>query len=117
MARTRNPLNTWGSVGLWFILLILSVTITSLLLGGVKGFALIFYFTMLFAFPIWCLCVPIVIALKDAEESSILIILFNGILIGPASLALWCLGVQLSGGEVRMEFARTTLSWEAVLPP
>jgi hypothetical protein len=45
--------------------------------------------TMIFAFPFWYLYLPFVIALKDAEERRIWIILLSGTLIGPASLALW----------------------------
>ena len=52
--------------------------------------------TMTLALPIWCLYLPFVIALKDAEEWRIWIILFSGILIGPASLASWGLILQLA---------------------
>jgi hypothetical protein len=60
---------------------------------------LIFRVAMTFALPVWCLYLPVVIALKDAEEGRIWTILFSGILIGPASLALWGLILQLRGGD------------------
>lgn len=63
---------------------------------------LIFRVTLMVAFPIWCLSVPFVISLKDAEEGRIRTIFFRGILIGPAALALWCLILQLRGADPRM---------------
>jgi len=84
-------------IGLWFGSLILSVTLFSLLLDGPLIF--IFRITMIFAFPVWCLCLPFVIAFKDAEKRRPWILLLSGTLIGPASLALWCLILQLRGGD------------------
>ena len=52
--------------GLWFGSLILSITLFSLLLDG--PVILLFRITMMFAFPVWCLCLPFVIAFKDAEK-------------------------------------------------
>ncbi len=54
---------------------------------------------MIFALPAWCLYLPFVIALKDAEERRIWTILASGILIGPASLVAWGLMLQLRGGD------------------
>jgi hypothetical protein len=54
---------------------------------------------MIFAFPAWYLCLPFVIALRNAEERRGWTILFSGILIGPASLAIWGLILQLRGGH------------------
>jgi hypothetical protein len=55
---------------------------------------------MIFALPFWCLYLPFVIALKDAEQRRIWTILFSGILIGPASVAVWCLILQIRGGDL-----------------
>ena len=103
-----NLMNALRRVGLWFGSLLLSVTLFSLLfnlLFSGPGFfragsvLLIFRVTMTFALPVWCLYLPFVIALKDAEERRSWTILSSGILIGPASLALWGLILQLRGGD------------------
>jgi hypothetical protein len=93
-----NLMNTLKRIGLWFGSLLLSVTLFSLLFSRASVF-FIFGVTMTLALPVWCLYLPFVIALKDAEERRIWTILFRGILIGPASLALWCLILQLRGGD------------------
>ena len=104
----RNFMNTFKRIGLWFGSLLVSVTLFSLLfnlLFSGAGFfraasvLLAFRFTMIFALPAWCLYLPFVIALKDAEERRIWTILWSGILIGPASLVLWGLILQLRGGD------------------
>jgi hypothetical protein len=105
--------NAFGRVGLWFGCLLLSVALFSLLFNlvfngtpfqaGVFNWAgavfLVFRITMKFALPVWCLCLPFVIALKDAEEGRMRTILVSGILIGPAALGLWCFMLQLRGGD------------------
>jgi hypothetical protein len=100
----RSLMNTLRRIGLWFGSLLLSATLFSLLFSGARIFGdgsvlLIFRVTMIFALPIWCLYLPFVIALKDAEQRRIWTILFSGILIGPTSLAVWCLILQLRGGD------------------
>ena|ERR1035437_101727 len=82
---------------LWFGSLMLSITLFSLFFYGYA--ILIFRITMIFAFPVWCLCLPFVIAFKDVEKRRPWILLLGGTLIGPASLALWCLILQLRGGD------------------
>jgi hypothetical protein len=103
-------MDTLGRIGLWFGSLLVSVTLFSLLfnlLFSGPGFfraetvRLIFRATMIFAFPVWCLYLPLVIALKDAEERRIWVLLFSGILIGPVSLALWGLILQVRGEDPR----------------
>ena len=42
---------------------------------------------MIYALPVWCLYLPFVIAFRDIKARRISV-LFTGILIGPASLAL-----------------------------
>jgi hypothetical protein len=89
-------------VGLWFIALLLAVGLFTLLfclrqdVGSPAG---IFVATLLFALPVACLYLPIVIGLKDAEERRIWIILCSGTLIGPVSMALWGLVLQLRGED------------------
>jgi hypothetical protein len=57
----------------------------------------VFVVTSLYALPVACLYLPIVIGLKDAEERRIWIILYSGALVGPVSMALWCLVLQWRG--------------------
>ena len=103
-----NLVNTLRRIGLWFGSLLLSVTLFSLLFTlhfSGPGFfragsvLLTLRVTMIFAFPVWCLYLPFVIALKDAEQRRGWTIFFSGILIGPTSLALWGLILQLRGGD------------------
>jgi hypothetical protein len=108
-------------IGLWFGSLILSITLFSLLLpllwnswGGAVTF--LFRVTMIFAFPVWCLCLPFVIAFKDAEKRYPWILLLGGTLIGPALLALWCLILQLRGGDPHTIWYGDPLAGPAVLP-
>lgn len=96
-------MHTLGRIGLWFGSLLLSVALFCLLFSllfsrGVAIFPL-FRVTMRFALPAWCLYLPLVIALKDADEGRIRALLFIGILIGPASVVLWSLILQLSGSN------------------
>ncbi len=92
-------MNTLGRIGLWLGSLLFSVTLFSLLLTQGRAVPLIFRISMVFALPAWCLYLPFVIALEDAEEGRIWTLLFSGILIGPASLVLWGLILQLRGGD------------------
>ena len=102
-------IKTWRRVGLWLCSLLVSVAVFSLLFSllpsvglDIKAFLLFFRVTLMFAFPVWCLSVPFVIARKDAEERRIWTILFRGTLIGPVALALWCLFLQLRGFDPGM---------------
>jgi len=96
-------MNTLRRIGLWFGSVLLSVTLVSQLLallfhwgGPFSGpFFDIFRVAGMMAFPVACLYLPFVIALQDAEERRVWTILSSGILIGPASLLLWCIIAQL----------------------
>jgi hypothetical protein len=55
----------------------------------------------MFALPVWFLYLPFTVKLKDAEDRRIWIILVSGILIGPLALTVWCLILQLLGGDAR----------------
>ncbi len=95
-------MSTFSSIGLSFGSLLLSALLFSLSFSGLfraGAFLPVFHVTMVFALPVWCLYLPFVIALKDAEARRIWTILFSGILIGPASLAFWSLILQLRGGD------------------
>jgi hypothetical protein len=88
------------NTGLWFLSLFLSVCLFSLIYGrryGLDSFAFVFRITMIFALPVACLYLPVVIALRDAEEGRMRIIAGVGVLIGPASLALWGLILAARG--------------------
>lgn len=90
---------------LWFGALLLSVTLFSALFPKVAGdfrtvpVLLIFRLTMMFALPVWCLSLPLVIGLKDAEGYRAWAIFASGTLIGPGLLALWSFYLQVAGGD------------------
>jgi hypothetical protein len=94
-------------VGLWFIALLLAIGLFTILFclmpnvapPSVETLSVVFVTTLTFALPVGCLCLPIVIGLKDAEERRIWIILCSGILIGPLSMALWGVVLQLRGED------------------
>jgi hypothetical protein len=88
------------NIGLWFLSLLLSVGLFSLIYvrHGLASFAFVFRITMVFALPVACLYLPIVIMLRDAEEGRMRIIVVTGVLIGPISLVLWGL-ILVARGE------------------
>jgi hypothetical protein len=95
-------------IGLWFASLVVGVALFSLAFcvffhtgGSLAGqpVILVFRIAMMFAFPVSCLCLPFVIALKHPEGRRIWTTLIGGSLIGPASLALWALILLLRGGD------------------
>ena len=95
-------MNALRRVGLSLGCLLFSVTLFSLLFilpFGAGAVPLVFCIAIMVAIPVWCLYLPFVIALRDAEGWRIWIILLSGILIGPTSLALWGLTLQLRGGD------------------
>ncbi len=103
-----DGMNRLRRIGLSFGSLLLSVTLFSLLFNlhfSGPGFfragtvLLVFRVTLIFALPVWCLCLPFVIALKDAEDGRLWTILVSGVLIGPAALVSWVLLLQLRGGD------------------
>lgn len=71
----------------------------SLLFSKFGAFGPIFRIAIMFALPVWCLCLPIVIAVKDLEERGMLAVLLSGSLIGPVSLGFWFLFLQLRGAN------------------
>jgi hypothetical protein len=94
-----NLMHTLGRIGLWFGSLLLSVALFCLLFSGGVTIFPFFRVTVRFALPAWCLYLPLVIAIKDADEGRLRALLFIGILIGPASVVLWSLILQLRGSD------------------
>ncbi|MEO6816608.1 MAG: hypothetical protein ABI177_07885 [Edaphobacter sp.] len=90
-------------IGLWFGCLLLAVGLFSVLFirfyGASGEVMFIVRVTMMFALPVWLLYLPIIFKLRDAEDNRIWIILGSGILIGPLALTIWCLILQLFGGD------------------
>jgi hypothetical protein len=99
----RRLIKASGRIGLWFSSLLVAGLLFSVLfsriLGGAGSIFLIFRVTMTFALPVGCLYLPVLIALRNREEQRMPIILLGGILIGPASMALWGLVLEWSGGD------------------
>jgi hypothetical protein len=88
--------------------LLIAVALFSLLFIFIMGGRLtlgavvwVYRITMTFALPVWFLYIPFIMRLKDAEDRRIWIILVSGILIGPLALTVWCLILQLRGGDAR----------------
>jgi hypothetical protein len=104
----RNVVSVWGRIGWWFVCLLVAVALFSLLLSlwlAIAGSAKvglvvpIFRITMMCALPVWCLCLPLVIALKNMEGSRIWIVLLAGGLIGPLLVGFWFLILQMGGAH------------------
>jgi hypothetical protein len=94
-------------VGLWFLSLLVAVGLfTGLfcaLYAGSPGYWMqalygVFRITMIFAFPVACLYLPVVIVLRDAAKRRLWIVLVSGALIGPVCMALLSI-VQLMEGQ------------------
>jgi hypothetical protein len=112
----RTVISIGRRVGLSFVCLLLADALFSLLLalwltmGGAAHISLavpVFRFAMIFALPAWCVWLPFVIATKDTEGRDtegrkIWTILWSGILVGPASIALWSLILLLRGANQQM---------------
>jgi hypothetical protein len=58
-----------------------------------------FVLTLLFALPGWLLCLPLVIAFKDAESWRGWVILIVGVSIGPGFILAWRLLTMPNGGH------------------
>jgi hypothetical protein len=85
----------------WFVSLLLAVLAFSLFAGRAEEPSVsisIFRDTMIFAFPVWCLYLPLIFFLRNADWRQTAILLLTGILIGPAALFIWCL-IQLPMGQ------------------
>jgi hypothetical protein len=91
-------------IGLWIASVVSSVTISSLLIGLLQGnistVPIILKVIMLFALPVSCLYLPLVILLKDAGQRRTWMLLMAGAVIGPLTIAGGALISQLRGGNV-----------------
>jgi hypothetical protein len=92
-------MNTFMRVGLWIGSVLFSVTLFSLLLSLTGSFFIIFQVAITFALPVGLLYLPIVALLKTAQGWRMWVTLVTGTLVGPASLALWGVILQLRGGN------------------
>jgi hypothetical protein len=105
----RRFIKAPGRIGLWFSSLLaaglLFSVLFSLLSGGagsILSIFLIFRVSLTFAFPVGCLYLPVLLAFRNREEKRMPIILLGGILIGPASMALWGLVLEWRGLDPHM---------------
>lgn len=103
-----RPLGTGRRIGLWLVSLLIAVAFFSVFLSlcltvaGSNGFGLVlpvFRMTMMCALPIWCLCIPLVIAMKNAEGWRGWTVLLVGSFIGPLLVGLWFLLLELGGAN------------------
>lgn len=106
IATTSHPA-LWR-VGLWFASLLVAVSLfTGLFCALYSGsphywaqaLSVVFGITMIFAFPVACLFLPVVIALKDAAKWRLWVLLVSGALIGPVCIALWSTALVLAGRQ------------------
>jgi len=91
-------MNTLARIGLWFGSMLLSVAAFSVAFSMVfnagGALILVFRFTMIFVFPVWCLYLPVVLFFKDAEQQRGRVILLSATLVGPVSVLLWSIGTS-----------------------
>ena len=114
MVQPDRWMGAFRRIGLSFGLLTLSIALFSLffslrfhvslssspILFSSSSFLLVFNLTLKAAFPIWLLCLPFVVALKDAEEWRFWTILAIGTLIKPIYLAFEGFILQLQGEDM-----------------
>jgi hypothetical protein len=102
----RKVVSLWVRIGLWFVCLLVAVVLFTLLLSlffngvgfGKPWFVMpIFWVTMKCALPIWCLCLPLIAAVKQPQGRKVWTILLMGSLLGPLAIGLWFLLLQLGG--------------------
>lgn len=103
-----STLSAGRRVGLWFVSLLTAVVFFSVFLSlwltaaesGKAGLIQpIFRVTMMCALPVWCLCLPLVIAMKNAEGWRMWTLLLTGSLLGPLLVGLWFLLLELGGAS------------------
>jgi hypothetical protein len=106
-----SVVSVWRRIGLWFVCLLVAAALFSLFLSfflNSVGFDKlwlvlpIFRVTMMCALPIWCLCLPIVVGVKNPEGWKIWTILVSGSLTGPILVGLWFLILQMGGANPQM---------------
>jgi hypothetical protein len=100
-----TPSSPLERVFIWLRSLFLAVSLFSLFLSrgaSVESMVFIFKVTITFALPSWFFYLPLVFLLKDAEERRGWVLLATGFLIGPASMFLWALILQLRGENAHL---------------
>jgi hypothetical protein len=76
-------------LGIWAGCLVLAAALFSAALGvltAIGSIWIVFRVTLTMALPVWCLYLPFVVFLKDAEGPHLGILLAAGFLIGPAAV-------------------------------
>lgn len=103
MLQSTESINLAQRIALWFGSVLVSVVTFTLLFCVIfnarVAVLLVFRLTMLLALPVACLYLPFVVMFRNAEERRGRIILLTATLIGPVSVTLWCLFVQLRGAN------------------
>ena len=90
------------NIGLWFLSVLLSVSLFSVAFAGrehanLKNWLFVFRITMKLALPAAFLYLPIVITKRDAEEGRMGVIAGWGLAIGPLSIVVWTLIAAMIG--------------------
>jgi hypothetical protein len=97
---TNRPITIVRNIVLWFGSVFLAISIFSLVYGwpyGPASVLFVFRVTLMFALPVACLCLPLVISLGESEKGRPWSLLGAGTLIGPACIILWGLIAALRG--------------------
>ncbi|HSU57974.1 MAG TPA: hypothetical protein VLI55_01570 [Bryobacteraceae bacterium] len=92
-------MNVLARMAVWFASVFISIGVFSVLfsMGSIAEFFFVYRITLIFALPAAFLYLPVVVAIKDAQQGRFWALLASGILIGPVSLALSGLILQLRG--------------------
>jgi hypothetical protein len=101
----KMPPSTLVRVLIWLGSLLLAVCLFSILIchgASLWGVVLVCKITTIFALPAWFLYLPLVFLFKDANEGRGWILLTTGFLIGPASMAVGGLTLQLRGEDAHV---------------
>jgi hypothetical protein len=101
----KSSPSTLVRVLLWLGSLLLAVFLFSLLISrgaSLEAVVIAFKITMMCALPAWFLYLPLVFLLEDANERRGWVLLVTGFVIGPASMALSGLILQLRGEDARL---------------
>ena len=110
-------MNILGRMAVWFASVFISIGVFSVLfsMGSIAEFFFVYRITLIFALPVALLYLPVVVAIKDAQQGRFGALLASGILIGPVSLAVWGLILQLKGAATVSQWRGNDipLDWRA----
>jgi hypothetical protein len=100
----RRSLTTGARIWLWFACLLVILVGFSLVFAGANGggFLFAFWITAVFAVPVGCLYLPLVVKLPDAQQLRWLVLIAAGALIGPVGLAGLCVVASIFGDAYRV---------------